>query len=89
MCHLLKKRKANIVAITSPSKFPHLTEYTDKIIDYQDRNKLREYLKKIKFGKYFDNVGQGQLDLIISTIQNDGVIAMCGAIDNYLDVLPI
>lgn len=57
MCHLLKKRKANIVAITSPSKFPHLTEYTDKIIDYQDRNKLREYLKKIKFGKYFDNVG--------------------------------
>ena len=57
LCHLLKKRKANIVAITSPSKFPYLTEYTDKIIDYQDRNKLREYLKKIKFGKYFDNVG--------------------------------
>jgi NADPH-dependent curcumin reductase CurA len=45
-----------------------------------------EELKKVKFSKYFDNVGESQLDISLSLIQPKGIIAMCGTIDNYLNV---
>jgi NADPH-dependent curcumin reductase CurA len=37
-------------------------------------------LRKLKFSKYFDNVGESHLDLALATIENNGIIALCGAI---------
>lgn len=86
LCHLLKKRGVEIVAVSSGEKQSYLQEYTNTFIDYRDRSALTKGLKAAKFSKYFDNVGEGQLDIVLATIKDHGVIAMCGTIDNYLNV---
>ena len=86
LCHLLKKKEAKIIAISSKSKHEYLTQFTNVLVDYRDLKNMIKILKKTPFRKYFDNVGQSQLDIILSLIQNEGIIAMCGTIDNYLNV---
>ena len=80
LCHLLKKQGIGILAICSQKKRSYVEPYTSEIVDYRDREVLRSYLSKRKFHKYFDNVGESQLDLILENIQDFGVLAMCGAI---------
>ena len=87
LCHLLKKKKANIIAISSKNKHEYLKAYTTNLIEYSDRKKMIHELSKIKFTKYFDNVGESQLDIILSLIEKNGVLAMCGAIENYTNVI--
>ena len=86
LCHLLSKRGVEIVAVSSGEKQSYLKEYTSSFIDYRDRSALAKGLKAARFSKYFDNVGEGQLDIVLATIKDHGVIAMCGTIDNYLNV---
>lgn len=86
LCHLLKKKKSKIVAICSSSKSKYLKNYTENIFDYKDRPQLKSNLKKISFGKYFDNVGESQLDLVLETIKDFGTLALCGAIEGYVNV---
>ena len=57
LCHLLKKKGANIVALTSPQKTHLMKPFTTQVLDYRDRSNLETELKKVKFSKYFDGVG--------------------------------
>ena len=53
------------------------------VVDYRNKEKLREVLKNNPFEYYFDNVGEEILDLILKYIKPFGKIALCGAISNY------
>lgn len=80
LCHLLKRKGAKILALCSSSKKKYLEAFTDEIVDYRDRGILEGKLKSTRYSKYFDNVGESMLDLVLETIQPEGIIAMCGAI---------
>jgi NADPH-dependent curcumin reductase CurA len=83
LLHLLRSCKANIIALASPHKQKHILPFTNCILDYKDKEKLSLQLKQLKFNKYFDNVGESLLDLVLETIEDHGVIALCGSIEHY------
>lgn len=58
-----------------------------KAVDYKNPKQLQAALKDAKFKYYFDNVGDWLLDEVIRYIQPNGVISLCGATSNYLNVL--
>lgn len=47
LCHLLRKRGVDIVAISSGEKQSYLKEYTNSFIDYRDRSALSKGLKAV------------------------------------------
>ena len=84
---ILRHRGINAVGLTSSNKLQYVRDLCGKAVDYKDHKALVAALKTTKFKYYFDNVGEWLLDEIIRFIQPKGVISLCGATSNYLNVL--
>ena len=52
-------------------------------INYQEKEEMRSRLMENPFSYYFDNVGEGILDVVLETIKPFGKIVLCGAVSNY------
>lgn len=83
---ILKHRGIKAIGLTSPNKLQYVEKLCAKAVDYKNRQALTEVLKTTKFKYYFDNVGEWLLDEVIRFIQPHGVISLCGATSNYLNV---
>lgn len=83
---LLKYRKVKAIGLTSEIKREYIEKYCVKTVNYKEKEALEAVLKENKFKYYFDNVGEWLLDLAIKYIQPHGVLALCGATSNYLNV---
>ena len=40
LCHLLKQKRANVIALTSPQKAHLLQPFTRHVLDYRDQSAL-------------------------------------------------
>jgi NADPH-dependent curcumin reductase CurA len=65
LVHLVKKKGGKIVALCSEEKKKYVEGFSDQIINYRDRGVLKKTLEELDYKKYFDNVGESQLDLVL------------------------
>ncbi|KAL4496155.1 hypothetical protein ABPG72_012892 [Tetrahymena utriculariae] len=87
VCQLAKQKGCKVIGITGSQRkcdFLKNVIQIDEAINYKTQN-LSEVLKNSQIDMYFDNVGEETLDLAIRQMNQNGRIALCGAMGNYND----
>ena len=88
VCQLYRNKGCKVIGITGgKDKKKYLLDTLGlyQCIDYKSENideKLKEYAPK-GFDVAFDNVGGEQLDILLSNINDNGQIVICGAVSQY------